>query len=1096
MPKIVAFTKKFTNGRTGDLGQYVSSDEQYVKDSVNLVSNRSGQLTNCAGTKSIIELDIQQNDKVVPFSFGGRQYFLIYDPLLYRRFRGWDGKVSDYWPRPNYFSNPVRGLSERDESFKTNFIYLDHFQVLANFGQPSFGAVDSNEVLRRKNRRYINVSTNATTRYRTVKTERTDSYRDVGRRFHDVFVNHSNNLQDFLDNTHGLREEITTSTGWYQRFLIVDENGDVVAKNCLRPLMVEHESIDRPAEISDWGDVLKDDATFKELITDPINVRNKVFGKGLGEYRAVVRPDDVIFYDKEGLLPTIRWGYHYIDTNTLDEDVIEFFTLQDIRCLNNFRIPNAWWVPPLTQKEYDSYESRISDFLKNEDFFEEGEYIQQYDIVDTGAETGKSTTDAVKVKGGKHNDSDVEEFLKESDVYVDKKYSPFTRIQKKASSQTKVGGDTFRKSQLDYSGIRYYEVDNYGSTERNVVCTFNGSPIYEMIEGSKPLTARKYYTRSFLNNVTRDGYITTKGLFVTFDFYFGPKNMYLHRGNALFGGASGGAENAFISQGPQVEVMIQYKLTVYKDVETVNVPGDFSLPYFFTVQSSPRLLKNSATIAVDFVYFYNVLSMSESATTSRRLELRGTVKNPNVERLYKRLMRVGGTGHTPFNTELFIPTSKTKSDGLSPVLLERKVFIPYSFYLALQLPVEMPDVYGTAHLTTNKTPVGNSFFTWGVGNRQFISELVAFTNRLYRLSGYVENRPFFSNYLDKPSETNGGILSGSGEANGILKSMSLFLQRIAKDNLFNNLKDRLNKPDDDSVDPIADDSFFYTPQNVQGIEILWILKTFGEKGKVTFGTNQGEIVSNAFNPIELANATLNRDIPVSSLLPVDILDDRYYVESGTGEVLYSRFHFQYSGRRQYSTTGHFNDEIQALGGIRKILGFQKTGFCVFLVGGVIFSCLVTQNTDFRGWFKLELDKPIDDIYEINGELYCLLGKEIIKWGIYSTEKYNIDVEPYFSPLDSDIFVSRSQTDRLEGISDFTSAKGEVKGDFSKVKPYFRVPGKGATTSLVPRGRTLLVSAQASGDGVSTSIGFAAKKDKNGKKLPIDVTIGQYRLVVG
>ena len=74
----------FSGGMTGEQGQFAAKDNTYVKDIQNGIVNRGGTISPRPGIEEL-DINLLPHDKILPFRFRDKDYFLVYDTLLKRR---------------------------------------------------------------------------------------------------------------------------------------------------------------------------------------------------------------------------------------------------------------------------------------------------------------------------------------------------------------------------------------------------------------------------------------------------------------------------------------------------------------------------------------------------------------------------------------------------------------------------------------------------------------------------------------------------------------------------------------------------------------------------------------------------------------------------------------------------------------------------------------------------------------------------------------------------------------------------------------------------------------------------------------------------
>ena len=105
----------FSGGMTGEQGQFAAKDNTYVKDIQNGIVNRGGTISPRPGIEEL-DINLLPHDKMLPFRFKGKDYFLVYDTLLKRR---WTDVPAEF--------TALRTLTDG-----TNFGYHDMYRFSSN----------------------------------------------------------------------------------------------------------------------------------------------------------------------------------------------------------------------------------------------------------------------------------------------------------------------------------------------------------------------------------------------------------------------------------------------------------------------------------------------------------------------------------------------------------------------------------------------------------------------------------------------------------------------------------------------------------------------------------------------------------------------------------------------------------------------------------------------------------------------------------------------------------------------------------------------------------------------------------------------------
>jgi len=299
--------------------------------------------------------------------------------------------------------------------------------------------------------------------------------------------------------------------------------------------------------------------------------------------------------------------------------------------------------------------------------------------------------------------------------------------------------------------------------------------------------------------------------------------------------------------------------------------------------------------------------------------------------------------------------------------------------------------------------------------------------------------------------------------------------------------------DEEAESPLVNRSYLHTFSLEGGGSILWASLNFiNGKSTVVFGHTQGFIETPSLSLLNVINAKILDDVAFSEFPPVFLYGDQYILDTERSDILYARYDFSYNSRRNISICGDFEDELRGNRRIKKMIGFRKKGYLAFLSDGAVFVCLINQKTDSRGWFKLRAEANIDDIHNINERFIFYIQQKVFEWDIYGETNYNIEnVIPWIELIDADAYTTESEGDQLNGVSQNIHARGEFKGKVNA--KVLQMTGKrGAISTLSLSGNTFQFDYVPEGEKSVARIGFK-QIDKN---TPIDVTLSQYRLVVG
>ena len=284
----------FSDGMKGRKGQFSRPSEKSVKSLENLIPDSSGSLHNRAPA-ILSELPVRKFDRVLAFEFNEERYFFVYDSLL---------KCKWYDVTENISRFPANGQLHRSQG-------TGHVDQLPD-------EVGSDYI------RYLTACFQA--RFFTTPHS--------GKLYTDLFpdtLNYTLASQYYdVANGHdkiGSRIAIdgTTCSYRYTRCLIYREGPygvSLLSSSVLRPWLSDE----------DTGEETDNSITFSEWASNPEGMRGRFYnGHGTRLYSVSVGVEDIVFYDKEGFLPTLVYNTNskqmldlrvlYHSNATLQEDI-------------------------------------------------------------------------------------------------------------------------------------------------------------------------------------------------------------------------------------------------------------------------------------------------------------------------------------------------------------------------------------------------------------------------------------------------------------------------------------------------------------------------------------------------------------------------------------------------------------------------------------------------------------------------------------------------------------------------------------------------------------------------------------------------------
>lgn len=315
-------------GMTGDSGQFVHDIPNTYKKSINFLPQRDHSLINRSKLENV-GVETLSTDKVVSFSVNRKTYFAVYDTLLINRWFQRDIPESEYrapgdhpyasqfdeviWNKYRDDPSPLRGVPQIIRAL-LNPTDRESFTSLYE-GNPNFSTFTLETVL---SRLYIDKMLSNTFYRNDLYTVFEDDLR---------FNMDTGAVTGRKANTplRKIEQDRTTSSMWWQRFLIYDEQGNQVTHMIGRLPTVTENSLNEVRDkdaIQEVHRLLEAEAipTARDLYNELHDYRVRAYGENDLSYNPSVSPEGiVVFTNPEGLLPPLITKIREFRENSEDE---------------------------------------------------------------------------------------------------------------------------------------------------------------------------------------------------------------------------------------------------------------------------------------------------------------------------------------------------------------------------------------------------------------------------------------------------------------------------------------------------------------------------------------------------------------------------------------------------------------------------------------------------------------------------------------------------------------------------------------------------------------------------------------------------------
>lgn len=372
--------RDFSGGMTGDLGQFAAKDITYLKTLNNMIVNRGGTVAPRPGFENV-NINLLTYDKILPFRFKGEDHFLVYDPLLKRRWID-TGNTGNATARRMGISGS--GFASHNQNISAIGLVWDDYLYRVHED-----ACNSTLLFIQGNIDVVN-----------------DWYSETTQQGFD---------NRFISGTMSKGIDVSYDSFFWSRFLIYNSNLKIVCYGMERSFYVEEDSGNEQLISIPFGrktDPLNEiEFDAMTLSSHPNNytslkdLRERCFGGSDLRYEAIVGADDVVFMDNTGNLPPLVW-------NPSRSDFI-----RDMRVIYHGNLSWGYFIPSYLESEE---RSRIASFSANYGDVDFKSLITKQIVIDFGLDVNNYNSPFV----GKPPDDLTEQ---DSDLRVTDGFSLSTR---------------------------------------------------------------------------------------------------------------------------------------------------------------------------------------------------------------------------------------------------------------------------------------------------------------------------------------------------------------------------------------------------------------------------------------------------------------------------------------------------------------------------------------------------------------------------------------------------------------------------------------------------------------------------------------------
>ena len=339
--------RDFSGGMKGKKGQFNSSEITHLQDITNFTVERNNTLKQRNGVEELY-IDTLENDKILPFTHYGKQYYFVYDPLLNVKYGGAFDSVKSAGGRrfvDHFGDNQSTRLTSSTHS-PIDYLskeYLNYVELMQSEFDTTYTVGLGLEPQDDESkwdffRSYTNtpaglLNVHLNLRKMHMETSPTMLYTKAPYRDQKII----SNLPEPL-NTYPCVE----NTFWWNRMYVMDEDFNIITNEIHFANFVSYDSGHTPLTSIPVEDAVVRTATYAELQT----IREARYSGSDLEYSVTVTEQGVFFYHVDGLLPTM-----FLALNASHEsDRI----LRDYRTLYLNEIPNGVFktFPYFTEAEY------------------------------------------------------------------------------------------------------------------------------------------------------------------------------------------------------------------------------------------------------------------------------------------------------------------------------------------------------------------------------------------------------------------------------------------------------------------------------------------------------------------------------------------------------------------------------------------------------------------------------------------------------------------------------------------------------------------------------------------------------------------------